>query len=543
VQSIAPGVTVLRQPGNPSNPLQPVSVVRGTNSAVPVLVDMSGIDPVPVMYQVLSYNNGGTGMLPLASGTVPTSGALLVGLGALSASGDYVVRFFYKVGGVAKTVDSNPFAVNVQGIDTAAGSYEVLLKDASGGILGDGAVYRGMVTLVVSKTGSVSGRVLYNEATPYAQAARVYTPVVRAFSSTFSAVDGNPLKLGCNPKLGSGAQLNRQELQLELNFSVSPPELNVVLRDNVSYSGTASVQVCTSVGNHANRGLTSLKSTLDAWAVPGLKSPEGRYVLCADGGLVAPDPGSDNHAYALIQVTSSGRVLWASRTTGSAGSGSATLVPGQAGKLAASLYEGECVSTSKLLNSRSLLGSLTLSANAGGVWAAAFGTDGNTGSMERQTSWVDKSASTVKWSSADLLAFTAVTPNVWAATTKDGLMSYLTGQASPLPALAPTLYLSATDPVGGYTYSWSVNVSATGSVRVAAYPAGTPQPILSLRLDRTRGEWTGSFTTPAVKGLRCSLFGTACTADPLRAQGWVEAYALPVVKTADWSLSATAPGN
>ncbi len=71
----------------------------------------------------------------------------------------------------------------------------------------------------MSKTGAVSGRVLYNEAAALPDASglgRAYTAVARAFSGAFTPSAADSDKLVSSPRLGLGAQANRQALELEL---------------------------------------------------------------------------------------------------------------------------------------------------------------------------------------------------------------------------------------------------------------------------------------------------------------------------------------
>ena len=86
----------------------------------------------------------------------------------------------------------------------------------------------------------------------------------------------------------------------------------------------------------------------------------------------------------------------------------------------------------------------------------------------------------------------------------------------------PGLQLVSTDPLAGGSagFSWNVTVSASGAVRTSGIvTGGVAPPVLSLRLDRLRGDWSGSYTT---SGERRSLIGCVLDAPPSRGRGWFE---------------------
>ncbi len=121
----------------------------------------------------------------------------------------------------------------------AAGSYELLLEDSSGA-LGDGAHYRGKLIVTLIKTGTVPGRLFYNEAPRLEGTSaglspdwgvRAYTPVVRSFAAPWTVDSENALESTCPPRLGLRLAANRQSLVLRMDFSASPLELKAEVRD------------------------------------------------------------------------------------------------------------------------------------------------------------------------------------------------------------------------------------------------------------------------------------------------------------------------
>jgi hypothetical protein len=87
-----------------------------------------------------------------------------------------------------------------------------------------------------------------------------------------------------------------------------------------------------------------------------------------------------------------------------------------------------------------------------------------------------------------------------------------------LPGL--TLFSADTLAAGSAGFTWNVTVSAAGMVRTTGITTGgvTP-PVLSLRLDRTRGEWSGSYVSG---GVRRSLIGCVLDQPASRGRGWFE---------------------
>jgi hypothetical protein len=546
-----PSLLVLRQPGNAGAPGSPVRFLKGTAASVRVALDPAGAETLGTEYSVYSYANGALGLPVGISGMVPANGELTLPLRSLSTSGAYLVRFTRRFPDGTLQVNSEPFVVEVQGMEVVSGSYEVLLRDASGGLLEDGAFHRGVLLVTVSKTGAVSGRVLYNEA-PRLQGAepgiRAYTCVSRSFSSALAPSAEDPMKMVCRPKLGVGSSANRQRLQIEFDLSGASAELNATLTDTASTSESGG---CVSQGSGGLRSLSKLSDPKAA----------GRYVLSADGGYSELSPAENNLAQVFVQVLATGRVLWATSLAGYTGTGSAGLAAADSATLVAQFYEGRSLSGSKSLATHSLLGLLKFSKSDESTWGAAFGGDTTEGSLERQATYLTRDSTRAlvyhdeffatqyspssNWSKAGFVLFQAGDGCRWEGSAKDSLAAFLWPEYQPGSVVPATpFYLSAADPLGEEAFVWKVTISSAGVVRASAYPSDAVQPALTLRLDRTRGMWTGSYVYPASRGVRRSLFGASVQAPArpgLRAKGWSQMGALPATRTGSWELLEDEP--
>lgn len=547
-----PSLMVLRQPGNGGDPGSPVRFLKGTAASVRVALDPAGAEALGTEFSVYSYANGTLGLPVGISGVVPPNGELTLPLRALSTGGTYVVRFIRRFAGGPLQLDSAPFVVELQGMEVVAGSYEVLLRDVSGGMLEDGGFYRGVLLVTVSKTGAVSGRVLYNEAPPLQGAPeagiRAYTCVSRSFSSALTPSASDPLKLVGSPKLGLGSSANRQQLQIAFDLSGARAELSATLTDTASSSGGG----CVSQGAGGLRCISKLSETNTGGQTANASAVGGRYILSADGGYSELSPAENNLAQIFVQVLPTGRVVWATSLAGYTGTGTAGLAAADPATLVAQFYEGRSVSGSKSLVTHSLLGLLRFSKSDQSIWGATFGEDSTAGSLERQATYLTRDATRAlvysdeafasfsNWSKAGFVSFEAGDGCRWEGASKDALAAFLWPQYQPGAEVPATpFYLSVEDPLGEETLVWKVSVSSAGVVRSSAYPPGTVRPALTLRLDRVRGMWTGSYVYPASRGVRRSLFG-ACVEAPakpgLRAKGWAEMGVLPATRTGSWEL-------
>ena len=550
------GISVLKNP----YPERPTSIIRGTAATLKLSVDANPPDALRTSYKLVRSSGAETGI----SGIVPASGQIEVPLRSLTAGGSYsvVLSREYVDGEVISGVTTSAFVVELRTLEEAAGTYELLLSDSNGAV-GDNATYRGLLIATVSKTGAVSGRVLYNEAAPLEEATgteRAYVAVVRSFSSSFTPSAEDPAKLVCTPKLGVGTQANRQGLALELDFSAATFELSAVVRDRVSVPLDVDEEGCVSQGFGAVRGLTKLSVVPVESGTAGFGSLEGRYVIGSD---FSPEdesgPGVSNNATLLAQVLKTGKVLWASRLSGSTGSGSATLSTTAADSAVAQIYQGRTSSTSKILSTTSLLGQLRFQVVSGGTaWSAGVLTANGDDKLERQSCYVSKSGGTpifddgfyldnvetpaFRWSGVQVLDFQNGTSCRWPGTAANDLKAFFHLGSGEPPEGNRTFDLTAKDPVGEETYVWPVTLSPTGTVRVANNASSSPQPTLTFRFDKTRGEWTGSFVSPGTK-LRCNLYGVVARPldDSLRGAGWVETGALPSTRTGGWRLELLPP--
>jgi hypothetical protein len=246
-----------------------------------------------------------------------------------------------------------------------------------------------------------------------------------------------------------------------------------------------------------------------------------------------PSVELDNNAYVLIQVMSSGKALWTSRLKGYSGSGAATLNTASLASPVVPFYEGRQTSTTSSVTSMSLLGRIEFGLVSGNAWKARFAGVGPDGELEQQVSRVDKDAVSKKPSFGDGSKFlmNANFTGVRRLSFGQGVgCRWSDSNVTALPSLIPAnvrMLLEMRDPQvdGTYlSYQWAVTASNSGILKVAGIPGttGSMPPTLSLRLDRARGEWTGSYT---VLGKRRTLMGVSVASGDyplLRAGGWGE---------------------
>ncbi len=553
------GISILRAPTSDTR------VIKGTAAGLKLTVDPNPPDALRTTYRLFTYGNNALGVDTGIGGTVPAGGEFEVPLRSLTASGTYTVVFSreYADGQVISSVKTTAFSVVLKTFEDAAGTYELLLTD-SNGLVGDGATYRGVVLATVTKTGAVSGRVLYNEAAALSGAPsseRTYTAVIRSFSSSFTPSALNPSVLVCAPKLGLGTQANRQALELELDFSGDAIELGAAVRDRISVAPEDAEEGCVSQGSGAVRGATKLTEVTVGATKVDLSSLVGRYVLGSEFGLMdGSGPGADNNATILAQVLSTGKVLWASRLSGSTGSGSATLSTTDKNAVTAQFYEGRTLSSTNTLSTKSLLGQLRFSRVDGStLWGAVVSTSSGDDKLERQSCHITKTnkvpvyedlrfdlssvgTAAFNWSGVQTLDFQYGTSCRWTGSTAAGLLAFLKADSAVSATTIPPLYLTAEDPAGEGTYIWTITVSSTGTVKATNYSATNPQPTLTLRLDKTRGEWVGSYVSSAkVRRTVAGVLARPPGDDSLRGAGWIEMGAVPATQTSGWKLELNAP--
>ncbi|RFC45951.1 MAG: PKD domain-containing protein/PKD domain-containing protein [Verrucomicrobia bacterium] len=516
-----------------SGPAQEVSLVKGSEATLGITLKPED-DVLRTTYTLYSGSLSTT-----ITGTLSTSAAP-VPLKSISTAGSYFVRFVRTfTTGVKTTADTAPFVVVFKTWGPTAGNYETLLASDAPALaaLNDNASYRGLLTLAVTQTGSVSGRLLYNEAPPLQNGTsgeRVYTPIARSFAGKFVPKPGLPSTFQFTPKLGTTAQATHQNLTLEFDLSAPTPTLNARLSDAISLAGGT----CVSSARDVSKTTPRLTGMLTALA--------GKYLLVADATNSAQD--AEPLAYVQTQVLSTGKVLWNSRFKGYAGTGSAGLNTNDPSTLAAQFYEGRLATSSKLHHSNSLLGVLNFTLASGSLWAAAF----EQNALEKQASYltretlsnvltpvykVEAFAAATNWTGVKHAAFPQTGSSRWSGNTFTALPAFF-------PAPLTLLHLSVLNPQTtgpALTYRWTVSVSSTGVTKTIAEFASdgtTPSPALTLRLDRNSGLWAGAYI---LSGSRHTLVGASLDPGSNResaAQGWVELGTLPSLSTGSWTISS-----
>jgi hypothetical protein len=339
-------------------------------------------------------------------------------------------------------------------------------------------------------------------------------------------------------------------------------EMNAEVRDRISVAPEVDAEGCVSRGFGAVRGAANLTKVAVGSELLDFSSLTGRYSLGSDFTEASwSGPGLDNNATILAQVLATGKLLWATRLSGFSASGSATLSTSERDAATAQFYLGRTLSTTTALSTNSLLGQLCFTRlTQGTLWSAKVANAYGEEKLERQSCHITKTnklpaysperfapinagSSSFNWSGVGALNFQSGTSCRWTGSTTAGLLAFLNPASAVTPTSIPPLYLTAEDPAGEGSYVWTLNVSGAGTVKTANYSATDSQPNLTLRLDRTRGEWTGSYVSPSTR-LRRTLSGVLARPpeeDSLRGAGWVELGTIPSTQTSGWRLELTAP--
>ena len=495
---------------------------------------------------------GASPALPDARGTVSSeTGEALVALNALNTAGSYKVRFT-RIGldGEVQTTDSAPFELVQRTWDDAAGTYETLLAGETALEVppSEPGIYRGTVVLSVTKRGSFSGKLLYNEAAALTTDGsstlapgfpRVYTPVQRSFSGSWSDSPSNPSLKVASPRLGTGATALRQSLSLELDLSVTPPALNVRVNDAVSKGNG----VFASFATGCVRLVTGSSTAIEPTSVSGLT---GRYTLASDPG--SADEGYRIEAYTLVQVLPSLRALWATRMAGYTGTGSSGVQIADPNRPLVQFYERSFLSTSTLFSSNSLLGELSFQRGSDAAWKGLFGSTLVPDGLEQQTSCLNKKTTgpTVpiydsafevgtRWSRVERINCLQREGARWSGAKSTGLPSFFPAATTCTLKLRDVLTSSGTSTT--VDYAWNLTVSTTGVVRVTS-PVTSASPLLRLRLDKTRGEWIGGFTGSG--NVRRNVYGVPIDSGSVSSvfgRGWAEPVSgTPRASTGGWRL-------
>ncbi len=521
---------------NPGGPIvftrQPldVAVLRGGFETVPVGIDAAAFEEGSTRFQI--YQREALGFRKVGGGgSVGTSGIFQLPLRGL-ADGDYMVKVTGRTSdGTLQEAVSQEFQVSSKNGSDVAGVYEAMLGD-SGNLLGDNARYRGMVSVTVSKTGAVSGRVCYNEAAAYPAggnlAARTYIPVVRSFTGALKQSDESGLKLLCTPRLGMGVLAQRQQLRIELDLSQSPPALTATVTDQVS--GPAGMPY-TSVTAPCVRMTAQLPA-----AGAGIA---GRYIVLSD------QTNGESAAQIFLRVLPSGKALWTSRRKGGSGSGTATVQGGPADPPFLAFYEARVVQPTAALSSHSLLGHLSFLRLADNTWASRVGLTADLSELEQQTTQLARASTpgesgashifdaTRHWSRVSRIGFGACLGCRWPEGSAPEFASFI-------PVGKPLrLSIRQAESRGAMVlHSYSVTVAPNGLLGVSGLPQAVEKAqVLQLRLDRLRGEMKGILSTT---GPKPALYGAWMRSESRPAElgrGWLEGGA-PAYEGATWVLES-----
>ncbi|MEI7775786.1 MAG: hypothetical protein WCK17_13540, partial [Verrucomicrobiota bacterium] len=489
---------------------QPRNLTVGVDSTVAIVaaVDSSAGATSNTAYRLTSTGGAGSPSSDIVKGDVPESGKITIPASVLTKSGSYAISFerSYAQGGIL-TAESNPFYVNVVNWTQVAGVYEALLGAHSPENDVDGASSRGLVSLVISKTGSVSGKMSYNEpikALDSSGGIRGYRPVMRSFSGVFEVDKSNASKMKFTPKTKIPGEPDMQVLTAELDCAQTPPSISVGVVDSSLGWPNSPTQVLVSQTGAMPKTLTKLPVQN--------ASMVGRYALSGVVGV---------NAFASFQVTPTGRVFWVISRPGRTGSGSGSLNDSIPAQLTAPFYQAESFSPRNLFESSSLLGQLSFVTDQNGTgWEPCFSDSIGNGHLESQrTPNPAAEIPSVAGDPVDEVDFSgreAVNLSAVGVTSYSGLV-----QNTPLN-------LTIQDPLhdsDGHSanYSWLITVPSSGAVVVSKPVSGGEKcPPLVFRLDRSTGLFTGNYTLP--KGGRRTIFGSMV--NPLissqAARGWVE---------------------
>jgi hypothetical protein len=504
---------------------QPRNLTVGVDSTVAIVaaVDSSAGATSKTGYRFASVGAAGSSSSDITKGDVPDSGKITIPASVLTKSGSYTLSFqrSYAQGG-SLTAESIPFYANVVNWTQVAGAYEALLLAHSPEDDIDGASSRGLVSLVISKTGSVSGKMFYNEpikALESPRRIRGYRPILRSFSGVFDVDKSNASKIKFTPKAKSPGEPDMQVLTAELDCTQTPPSISVGVVDLSLGGPNLPTKAIVSQTGAIPKTLTKLPAQNASMA--------GRYILSGAVGV---------NAYASFQATQTGRVVWVISRPGRTGSGSGSLNDSMPGQLTAPFYQAESFSPRNLFESSSLLGQLSFVADQRGTgWEPCFSNSFGNGHLESQRTPNPAagipSVAVDPVDSVDFSAGEAVNLSDVGVTSYSGLV-----QNTPLN-------LTIQDPLPdsdgqSAVYSWLITVPSSGAVVVSKPVSGGEKcPTLVFRLDRSTGLFTGGYTLP--KGGRRTIFGSVL--NPLissqAARGWVETKSPSGLGSSSWTLN------
>lgn len=529
-----------------------VKTLRGAAATLPMYVSSDVFGGGATTFQLFQKPAGAGGQLkPLPlSGRVDAAGVLQVPLSKITESGDYVVKIERTYADVSAplSVESRAFTIQMDSWDSLVGSYEALLGESTPNLgPADGATYRGLVSFSLTKTGSLSGRLQYNEmrldaANPNGL---TYTAVTQPFAGSMTAAPGETQKFVFTPKLLQSATRPKLTVSVEIDMTALPASVQVKVQDK---SSTGSEAVESGFQSRA----ANLKKTLSQ--APRDLPAGSRFILTSQtvSSLGFPNLGFPSETgYITAQIAPGGKVLWSSRLPGYSGTGSASLTPAEGAGVCAALYEGRTVSSPKLFSTNSLLGQLNFQPDsAGSPWTATLGSDLQPACMERQHTKI------VRTPPAASVAGAAPVSEVSRISFDPADSCFWPGSRPPVAPFLPTgapLELSLKDTslldTNGQptSHTWMVTLSTRGTTTVSGVPRnGVLPPQLILRFDRDRGEWSGGYMLPG--NVKRTLFGAAspCRLDhAVRSAGWVEdttgSNSAPGMIL--WKLTAPEPGT
>ena len=491
-------------------------------------------------WALMQIVSGGTN-LAVASGSVSPSGSMSVSLRSVETSGDFLVRLLRTFSdGSTVTLDSGAFHLDVQTWDSVLGSYVALLLDDTHSVL-DGAVYRGILNLTVSRSGIVSARLRFNEPLPVANApdpsVRKYAPVSRSFAAVFTPVDGNPSLLRGVPKVIGDPAAIRETLVMELDCSTTTPTLRATVTYPVAQVFGGTPVAFSSVAASCPRVVSSL-SQLPA----SMSDVAGRYLLAADG---KQDGSGSNLAALLLQVLPSGRLLWTTRRPGYTGSGYTTLVVEGGTSFSGSVYEAQTTLVRSLSSQlvRSWMGEMQFTKSQQSVWRASVNSPEFPTSLESQSSCITWLGSVGSFSAANS-NYGLVQPVTFSQ--KYGALWSLQSDISDFLRVPLPLQLVLQQPTqvlgtASESLAWNLSFSSAGAVSAERVPVGETIPgQMFLRVNRSTGEFYGTYI-PNTQNARYKVFGIPLSPTDgfsARAIGWVETGTAPLVSTGTWSIKS-----
>jgi len=516
--------------------------VRGYSSVISMNVPFAGSSGEPVTAQLYIRTRGTS--LEAVGPVMPVSGAVFsLNLRKVTVSGDYVVRFSRTEGANKISAwDSVPFGVNVVSGEERAGVYETLVE-AKLDEAPDGATYRGLLQLTVTRSGVVSGRLRYIEAVPVAgqngagNGERTYIPVNRTFAGAFVSSDADQMTYVFSSSLGFDDQKGRQALSLELNFRPGSSGLSGEVTDKVS----AKPAEWSLVTRKNMRPPVPYSRAPRSSTEPVMRELAGRYTLLSD----RMEESVENFGYVQALVGAAGRVLWMARFSGHKASGSSTLCADDFENPSLEVFHSQRVFLVGGASAVSVLGRLCFTRDETGAWRLAAGRNREDRCLERHandterqfdgppSTTLSQGSDRVAWNGVRKVYFRDNESVRWSGVTPGGVPSFFS-PGGPEGSMHLVLDDPEADEQGRHArFAWNVSVIGSGVLKTVP-AAGSGSPWLNLRLDKF-GEMRGEYF---FRGGRRLLFGAAVPSASLSqaGRGWIEKGAVPTVQRAEWLL-------